>query len=466
MKSSLALALAAAGSALVAQDKPAPPTAAELPQLRAAFAAAPANEHVVVIAVVPGQEPVILTAGTDAAGNALTPQTLVPLLPLAKVLAADAIHVRHKGKTDAGSGEKLGDRELTVRELLDGVTLLPDFFVLDGGDEVADAALLRKCGAMAAGGGMEPQASRLGAPEFVLLEPLALGGRDKDWPSLLRSTLAPHVSGLDPVAANALGESRRSTVLAAEDLAILARAQPAVLRTLLSLQNLGTWMQWRTRQDVPLWASARMGALVSSRTRPNVQYWTTGANAMHRSVWLTQYPSRQAALLRIVAPENPNLLHQLQLAFEGDLYANEAAQGPSQQERLQAARAPAPAARAAQGTPAPSKLDGTRWCSTTPDGKETVQLGFGTGSKEPLVLMLDGERLSFSMTRTGAGLRATPWRRGTDMFWLWVRPEPDAEQPTKVLCVLVAGRVSDGRSTTLSPTAAVPHYFELLPRRD
>lgn len=382
------------------------------------------------------------------------------------MLAADAIHVRLKGKTDGGCGEKLGDRELTVRELLDGVTLLPDFFVLDGGDEVADAALLRRCGALAAGGDMDPQASRLGAPEFVLLEPLALGGRDKDWPSMLRSTLAPHVSGLDPVGADALGQPKRSTVLAAEDLSNLAKAQPAVFRTLLSLQNLGTWMQWRTQQDVPLWASARMGAVVSSRTRPNVQYWTTGSNAMRVSMWLTQYPSRKAALLRIVAPESPNLLHQLQLAFEEDLYADEAAQGNSQQERLQAARAAAPAARAAKGTPAPSKLNGTRWCSTTADGKETVRLALGFGPKERSVLTLDGEPLSFSMTRTGAGLRATPWRRGTDMFWLWVRPEPDEEQPTKVACVLVAGRVSDGHSTTFTTTASVPRYFELLPQKD
>lgn len=466
MKSSLAFALATAVSALVAQDKPAPASTAGLPQLRAAFAAAQKGEHAIVIAVVQGHEPVILTAGADSSGGDLTPQTLVPLLSLAKVLAADAIHVRLKGKIDDGCGEKLGDRELTVRELLDGVPLLPDFFVLDGGGEVADAALLRKCGSMFVGGDMDPQASRLGAPEFVLLEPLALGGLYKDWPSMLRSTLAPRVSGLDPVGADALGEPKRSTILAAADMSKLATAQPAVLRTLLSLKDIGTWMQWRTQQDVPLWASARMGGLVSSRTRPNVQYWTTGSKAMRVSMMLAQYPSRKAALLRIVAPDGPSLMHKLQVAFEDDLYADEDAQGTSQQERLQAGLAAAQAARAARGTPAASTLDGTRWCSTAADDKETVRLAFGASLRERLVLTLHGESLAFSMTRTGAGLLATPWRRGTDMFWLWVRPEPDAEKPTKVACVLVAGRGSDARSSPFTTSASVPHYFELLPQKN
>lgn len=466
MKPLLALVLAAAGSALMGQDRPVPATATELPKLRAAFDAASASERAAVIAVVPGREPVILTAGADSAGSELTPTTLVPLLALAKVLAADAIHVHLKGKVDVACGEPLGDRELTVRELLDGVPVLPDFFVLDGGDEVVDAALLRKCGAMAAGAGMEPHASRLGAPEFVLLEPLALGGHDKDWSSMLRGALSPRVSGLDPVGADAIGAADRSALLAPEDLAKLAKAQPAVLRTLLSLQDLGTWMQWRTQQEVPLWGSARMGAMLTSRARPEVQFWTVGANAMRVSVWLSQYPSKKAALLRVVAPESPALMHQLQVAFEDDLHADEAAPGASQQQRLQAARAGAIAARAARAAPAPSTLGGTRWGAAPAEGKEAVRLAFGASLEERLELTVGGDALSFTMTPAGAGLRATPWRRRTDMFWLLVRAEPDAEKPTEIACVLVVGRVSDARSNTFTTTAAVPHYFELLPEKE
>ncbi|MCA8974828.1 MAG: hypothetical protein KDC98_08900 [Planctomycetes bacterium] len=466
MKSALALAIAAAVPALTAQDRPTPASAMELPQLRAAFAAAPACEHAAVIAVVQGSEPVVLTAGTDSAGRDLTPLTLVPLLTLAKVLAADAIRVRLGDKIGEGSGEKLGDRELTVRELLDGVPVLPDYFVLDGGDDPADAALLRKCGALAAGAAMEPQASRLGAPEFVLLERMALGGLDKDWPSMLRTTLAPHVSGLDPVGADALGDQEQSTILAADDLAKLAKAQPSLLRTLLSLRNIGTWLQWRTQHETPLWTSARMGAMVSSRTKPDEQYWVTGSRAMGMNMLMLQYPTRRAALLRIAPLDQPKLMHQLLVAFEEDLFTDSDAPEASRLERLRAAQAAALVARAAKGAPAPSGLDGTSWSSTPAEGNETVRLAFGATAKEQLVLTLGGETLRFSMTRTGAGLRSMPWRRGTDMFWLWVRPEPDTEKPTKVTCVLIAGRVSDAHSSTFATTAAVPHCFELLPAKN
>jgi hypothetical protein len=44
---------------------------------------------------------------------------------------------------------------------------------------------------------------------------------------------------------------RGGTVLLAEDLTMLASARPSVLRTLLSLQNLGTWVQWRTLHAPP-----------------------------------------------------------------------------------------------------------------------------------------------------------------------------------------------------------------------
>ena len=468
--STRALALATVLPTLCAQDKPAAGTT-DLPQLRAAFAAANLQDAAAVIAVVPGREPVILTVGSDAAGKDLTPQTLVPLLSLAKVLAADAIHVRLAGKLDTGSGEKLGDRELTVRELLDGVALLPDFYVLDGGDELVDAALLRNCGAMAVRAGMELQADGFGAAEFVLLEPLALGGREKDWPSMLRSTLAPHVPGLDPISADALeAKVRGKVMLADEDLSKLAAARPALLRTLLSLQNIGTWLQWRT-QHGPLWISTRMGRMAPSLTRPEEQRWMKNAQAMGQSMALAQYPSRQAALLWI-GPHGGTKPHAqpLQRAFEEDLRApGDEARESSPEERLLAGAARAAAGRAAAAASGPNVLDSTRWTSTAADGKAAVQLAFAVTVKErmPLVLTIDGRELSLTMLRTKSGLTSIARSQDNVMWRLWLFPEPDADRPTKLTGVLVATRTIG--ATAAGPGnagAAVPHYFELVPEKN
>lgn len=466
MQPSLVLALAAALAALPAQDQRAAAATPELPQLRAAFAAAQGCERAIVIAVVRGGEPVILTGGSDAAGNELTPQTVVPLLALAKVLAADAIHIQQKGKIDKGSGEKLGDRELTVRDLLDGVPQLPDFCVFDGGDDAIDPALLRTCGAMAERGGMSLSTGRLGAPEFVLLEPLAIADRHQDWSSMLRLTLAPHVPGLDPLSADALGDTMRShTTLAAEGLVKLATARPAVLRTMLSLQNLGTWMQWRTGPAASLWAGARMGRIAPSLTRPKDSSWMMACTAFGVSMALTQYPSHQAAMLWILPRENGALIRPLRLAFEDDLYANEdeAAARDVQQElraKLGAALAAAP-----RGT-APGALDGSRWAAATVDGKTSVRLAFGNGPKEPVALSLDSEVLTFQLAPAGNGLRATSVRRGNSMFWLWLLPEPDAEKPTKLACVLIRSRTADDDPSSIGTTASVPRYFELSPAKN
>jgi len=443
---SLALALVAFLHALPAQDAPTP---ADLPQLRAAFADAGAVERAAIIAVVQGREPVILTAGSDASGDDMTAQTLIPLLAMAKVLAADAIYLQHQKKVDTGSGEKLGDRELTVRELLDGVPQLPTYFVIDGGGEAVDAAVLRHCGAMAAGADMELGANALGAPEFVLLEPIAFGERYEDWPSMLRSTLAPHVSGLDPVSADALAESARGrTMLDGDDLAKLAQARPAVLRTMMSLRHVGAWLQWRTQREAPMWSGARMGSTSPAITQSNEERLVTGSRAFGLTMTLVQYPTRKAAMLWI-GPQEAKLVRSLQRAFEGDVFANGARDARADlRKRMVRARAARPDRRA---IPA---LQATRWRSTAVDGEPAAQLAFGSG-QAPLTLTLDGEVLMFAATtRQGAGLHTPSIRRDDSMLSLWIRPEPNADEPTKLTCVLIASRSSG---------AAVPRIFELVP---
>lgn len=463
MKWSLAPSLVTALCALPAQDKPATES---LPQLRAAFALAKTDAPTALLAVARGGEPVLLTVGNDAAGKELTAQTLVPMLALAKWLAADAIDRQLGGKTDKASGEKLGDRELTVRELLDGVPQLPDYYVLDGGGGIADAALLRKCGAVAVGAGMQLRASSLGAPEFVLLESLAFGNRYRDWPSMLRSTLAPHVSGLDPVSADRLDQDARArTTLAAEDLAKLATAQPALLRTMLSLQNLGTWLQWRVRQETPLWNSARMGRESPVPAHSEARRLILGAGAFGATMNFTAYPSQKAALLWIGPPTQVPQLVPLRRAFEADLFGDEdAGQGNAGGARLVAgAFAAVPLDRST-----PDALVGTRWRTTPGEGAKPMQLAFGATAKEPAQWTFDQDpAFPLLMTRSGQGFSTVAARRADGTYQFWLRPEPGAEKPTKLSGVLVVERGNG--ATAASPAtggAALPQYVEWVPVKD
>jgi hypothetical protein len=478
MKPSLALALAAALPALPAQEKPAVVSVDDLPKLRAAFAGLPAADRTVVIALVQGGEPVILTSGSDAGGKDVTRESLLPLFAIAKVLAADAIHGQLKDKVDKGSGEKLGDRELTVRELLDGTALLPDYYVLDGGEGTADAALLRACGALAMGAKLQLRASSLGAPEFVLLEPLAFAGRYKDWTSMLRSTLAPRVPGLDPLGADALSEDARSHVcLPADDLPKLAAARPALLRTLLSVKNVATWLQWRAQQEAPLWTSARMGRTANAVTQPKEQRWMVTATAMNTALSLTQYPSRKAALFCFssITPGGRSSFSPLLLQrdFEKDLFATDGAAAGAV-----AVAGPLPGGAVALGgggafPPRPAEasanpLAGTRWSSAPPaGGAPTFSLVFGAGAKDPMMLTYGTESQSFGPgSKTGDAIIGGG--RGSDgaMRTIWLWPQPDAEKPAKLSAVMVTIRMA-GTTTAAggSMGSSVPQYFELVPEK-
>lgn len=117
MKTLLILALGLVDVLSAQEPKP----GSDLPKFRAHFESG-RGEPAIAIAFVPGGEPLVLCAGHDAGGEPVTARTLVPLLGLAKVLAADALHVQRKGKLDVGSGVTLGGRELSVLELLNGTS--------------------------------------------------------------------------------------------------------------------------------------------------------------------------------------------------------------------------------------------------------------------------------------------------------------------------------------------------------
>jgi hypothetical protein len=469
MKPSLAVVLAF-GLPLSAQEKPSA-KAEELPQLRAAFAALAAGGPALALACVGGGEPVILTTGTDAGGQELSPKSLMPLLGLAKVLAADAIATQHKDKVDKGSGEKLGGRELTVRELLDGTTLLPDYFVLDGNEGSASTSVLRACGDLAVGAKMQLRATTLGAAEFVLLEPLAFGGRYKDWQSMLRSTFAPRVPGLDPLSADTLPDADRTrALLAAEDLGKLAAARPSLLRTLLSVKDVATWWQWRSQQEGLAWASARMGRPGTAVTKPGEQRWLFSCMAMNMSLQAFHYPSRKAGLIWLgpSTPQGRMGNTRVVQAFEQDLFP------PAEGEAGAEARAGALlAAGGFAAVPAPPRpgdaggpLAGTRWRSAAAaGGSPDLQLAFGSGGKDPLVLTHGSDTSTLSTpTKAGDGFTASGRTVDNGQRTLWLWPQPDADKPTRLSAVMVTTRMA-GMATAAgaSSGSSVPQFVELLP---
>lgn len=437
-----------------AQDKAPVHAATDLPHFRAAFARLEATEPTVAIACVRGGEPVILVAGKDARGKEVDRRSLLPLFGLGKVLVADAIHCQLMGKIDQGSGEKLGGRELTFRELLDGTPLLPDCFVLDNSGSV-DAAVLRECGRMAVAGGLRFQLGHvLAAAEFVLLEPSMLGQRHQDWPSMVRATLSPRVPGLNPVDAGALPEEVRArSVLPAEGLASLATARPAVLRLMLSVTDLATWWQWRLQQDAPVWASRRMARLLPPVARPMEQRWLTPGIVQGHA-----YPAQKASLLWFGPSSLSSLNNPVVRAFEEDLFtdvANEAAVAVPRVAAVDTEVAVSPNGE---------MLAGTRWRSAPgANGTSAFQLAFGKEAEDPLVLTLGSEVASLFPTRDGVEW----WTDSDDErthrgLWLW--PQPDVTKPVKLGVMLMTKRTTGpiGERGAYM-TASVPQYLELVP---
>lgn len=459
--------LLALGLSLPAQEQPqVAPT--DLPRLRAAFAALPAAIPTIAIAVTRVGEPVILTVGVDAGGLELSPKSLLPLQALAKLLAADAIHAACRGKIDRGSGEKLGGRELTLRELLAGTALLPDYFVLDGSDRAVDVAVLRACGDLAVTASLQLRATTCGAAEFVLLEPLAFAGHHRDWPSMVRSTLAPRVVGLDPTSADALNETQRARlVLGAADLPNLAAARPPLLRTVLSVKDLATWWQWRVQQNAPLWTSPRMGRLVPVLSRSEELRWVFITTGMNFTMIACHYPAQQAGLVWCRAAGDPRAWTNDDKpirAFEADMLAVNAAPDGREQRVLP------PTVQNELATASPGSvtrvdlLAGSRWRSPPEaDGTSLFQLAFGTEARDTGLLTAAGEVTPIrAVKRVGEGFTATGRSAGGVERSLSFLPQRDAELETRLAVVIVTVRKG-----AIAPSigSSVPQFVELVQER-
>lgn len=397
--------------------------------------------------MVPGAEPLVLCNGLDAGGEPLTSGSLLPLLGLAKLLAADAVHLACRGNLDVGSGVKLGERELSVQELLRGTPLLPDYAVIDGGPGETSAVMLRACGAAAIAGKIDLRPTPAGAAEFLLLEPFAFAARSKDWPSLVRTMLAPHLSGLDPLQADALTDAQRSRFLVGGDaLQAAASAQPPLLRLSLAVRDLAAWWTWRTAGDLPPWTGPRMGTRTGDQANPATQRWSFTNRGPTASIEAFAYPGHKAGWLWIGPPPTARSVFDVikrTKAFEADLSATGRFQGA-------AAIAPAPV----QSPPkANSPLAGTRW--RTPEGaagQPECRITFGATLAAPLQLLFaDAEATMPLLLKEGDCLTCRTLRDAALPRQLWMRPLPDAAAPTRLSVIVLATRLHVGQQVAAAP---------------
>ncbi len=444
------------------EDAPAGP----FPELRAAMTAS-FSGTVLVIAFRGREEPVILGKAATPDDPAPDAQTLMPLGALVRVLVADALHARHKGDLTVGSGVRAGERELPLGDLLGGSLLLPDYFAWDASPPVDRATLLR-CVEAAAGVEASYRGAAQGLAELVLLEPFAFGPAFRDWPTMLRATLGPHVPGLDPLDGRTLGPAERPRLLPFADggsegtARTLAQAEPAPLRLVLSAKNVAAWWQWRALHGTPNWHGARMGRTSKVPQHRGHDRWWFIADSVHFSLQCYQYPAAEAGILLFTSNRSQRLVQPLQ-AFENDLFGGRDAPdaqpqvGQLAQGALAFQAGPAGPAAAAPPNAPKQPLVATQWRGPAgADGAPPWRLHIENLGRTGIKLVVDGaERASTAVTYRSGGFEVTFGRTAdgvTGRLLLW--PQPDLSAPKSIVAVLV-----DDRTRQVS----LPRVVELVP---
>lgn len=269
------------------------PQEPDLDPLRAAFRGMAGDAPRVAIAVLPGGAPTILGAGRDARGADADGQSLLPLGGACRLLVADALEHGLRVDRDRVVAEA-GSAALTVGELLAGTVWLPDWFAWQAVERAPDRAALLQCAAIAAAAKRAFHTGCCGMAEVVLLEPLLLepllrGGRAPDLGTALRVHLAPHVPGLDPRDARALGAELGRVLQPAAGAAAgisLAAAEPAALRLVLTAKEIASWWQWRLQRELPPATGPRTGRVEDVAGHAGRRRW--------------QFHARGPAVVRIV----------------------------------------------------------------------------------------------------------------------------------------------------------------------
>lgn len=416
--------------------------AKELTHLRASFDAWTTTSPTVVIAVVDGEEPVILSRGTDTDGKPAAPLTYMPLGSLARLLVADAVHVKLAGKLEVAAGVTVSGRQPTVLELLQGSADLPDYWDWRTDSKPQSVAALLSCADVAAEAGFKFDWGPAGVAELMLLGKLFLGENAEDWQPFLRVTLAPRVSGLDPRDAADLAEGKGTNISLSSTIA--QQARPTLLRLMVTAKDLANWWQWRLR-TMPLWEGVRMGHRDLVARRDNIAVWKFedfGTTPV-KSLAIT-YPEHRSGIVCIsVGPPNwvPDRDKDLAAAFEADLF------GP-----LPDVAVPMFGGRfAREGRPPLAALKDKRWTAGA-DALQPCKIWIENTAHQGLRLEFDGKTASSSQVlRSGAFMRVVVHFDQAHGGVLWLFPKPSMKDPKRLVAVFVER----------DELCRVPHRMEL-----
>ncbi|MGE3175488.1 MAG: hypothetical protein AB7O97_22890 [Planctomycetota bacterium] len=228
-----------------------------------------------------GGESLVLFAGVDASGAPLTLSSLLPLGAAARLLIADAVLSGTRGAAEADAAVlHVGDRAVTMRELLLGDAMFPDWSAFDPVEAPPDRAVLLACAEI----GLRVEAnffpSRVGLAELAILQPDLLDGPTADWPTALRTRLSPAGAAVDVTDLGHLDRADAGRVaVAAEEVARCAAAAPDCARLALTLRDLQLWAEWRIRQAYSEPKGHRFGyeATVDDYPGRQVRTWSIDA---------------------------------------------------------------------------------------------------------------------------------------------------------------------------------------------
>jgi len=428
MRLSTSAAMLISASAATAQDLAL--GAKELTHLRATIDAWTPPAPTVVIAVVDGEEPVILCRGTDTGGKPVAPLTYTPIGSLARLLVADALHVKLEGKLDVAAGVTVGSMQPTVLELLQGSDALPDYWDWRSDSKTQSVAALLSCADVAADAGFKFDWGPAGVAELMLLEKLFLGENADDWRPFLRVTLAPRVSGLDPRdAADDLAEGKGTSISLSSTIA--QRARPAALRLMVTAKDLANWWQWRLRAPMPLWEGFRMGHRGEVPRRDGITVWRFedfGTTPV-KSLAIT-YPQHRSGILCVsVGPPKwvPGRDSALAAGFEADLF------GP-----LGDVAAPMFGGRAGRDARPPlAALKGKRWTSGA-GALQPCKIWIENATHQGVRLEFDGKTAtSGQVLPSGAFMRVNMHFDQDHGGVLWLCPKPSMKDPKRLVAVFV-----------------------------
>ncbi|MEZ5963162.1 MAG: hypothetical protein R3F56_04870 [Planctomycetota bacterium] len=414
------VAASGAASGATAQQA-APATPIDLEPVRQTFASRPSgSDPVVVVVFRRDQEPLVLTSGTDATGAPLAENTLLPLGSAVRLLIADALFASAKAPADLdATGARVGDEKVSVRDLLLGRNLFPDWFALGPVPSPPERSTLLACAEVARHLGGTFRSTSAGLAELVLLREHVFD-RNADWPAVLRTRLSPQGAGVDPIDLGQLaaaGGGRIAASVARVD--ALRVSAPDCARLALSLHDLLLWGQWRLQQKGMPHVGDRFGFAAPVDGREDHEVWLWGASAP--VAWsFRRYLDADCELVVFGAPD----VAPLQSALEKCLFGE-----PPARQRVFGGRF---GGRAGTLRPAAEGLSGTWVPKGSDPATASLRLDIDGSVRRKIVLHWRDRRLvqQWLVSRTDGYevTLATDGRTFVDRLLLWHDGEGEAER--------------------------------------